>query len=280
MTKTVYADILFTLNFIIDYLLLFLTARITASEVTRLRLLLSATLGALYAVLTFIPKLFFFTYFTSKLLFLLPMIVIAFGQRNFLRNYFTFFISSAALAGVCLLLPYIFKNSVIPLGFGIYYANLSAPLLIFASAFTYFLMRIIFSGRGDSRKKFCEVTVKNLGKSITLRALCDTGNSLTSASLNGRVIISDYISLRKILPSDATAILDSEKHSPFYLSLDKLSDISSFGVIPYKTVGVSFSLLLTYRPEKIYIDGHLSKNAICAISESAISCTDGYNALV
>ena len=279
MVRTVYADVLFFLNFIIDYLLLFLTARITASLFSRLRLLLTSLAGALYAVLCFVPHFLFLTYLPTKLIFSFALIFFAFGNRNFLRTYLTFFAVSAAFAGICLLASHLPFSPLITVESGIYYANLSLPLLLATTGVSYIILRIIFSRRGTVKAKFCNIEIKNLGKSISLCALSDSGNSLCGTSSNEQIIISDYATLRKILPRNAVVILDEAESSPFCLQLDKLSEIRGFGVVPYKTVGVSFSLLLTYRPEEIYINKKLSKKAICAISETDIS-RNGFNAII
>ncbi len=280
MIKTVYADVLFLLNFIIDYLLLFLTARITATVSSRFRLLSASLLGALYALLFLVPNFLFLTYFPFKFMFSFALILIAFGCRNFLRIYLTFFASSASFAGICLLSSRLFFSSLTFLGAGIYYANLSLPTLLATTGASYVLLRIIFSRRGTAKTAFCDISIENLGKSISLCALSDSGNSLCDESSNEQIVISDYATLRKILPRDAVAVLDKAEDFPFYLQLDKLSEIRGFGVVPYKTVGVSFSLLLTYRPEKIYINRKLSKRAVCAISQTPISCGDGFNAII
>ena len=67
MVKTIYADILFLINFIINYLILFATAKISVLPFSRLRLVLSSSLGALYAVLSFIPILTYLSLFPIKL---------------------------------------------------------------------------------------------------------------------------------------------------------------------------------------------------------------------
>jgi hypothetical protein len=53
-----------------------------------------------------------------------------------------------------------------------------------------------------------------------------------------------------------------------------------FRLIPYKTVNKSFDLLLAFKPEKILIDGALSKNALVALSPARISDGGAYAALI
>ncbi len=280
MVKTIYADVLFIINFIINYLLLFVTAHIGTLHISRIRLLLSASFGALYAVLSFVSVFSFLNFLPIKLFIAAVIILIAFGRNSFPRAYLTFFICSFVFAGFCLLMSFIAPNTFATLNGGAYYINLSLPVLIISSSVAYILLRIVFSRRAGGKKEICDVTVKHEGSETTLRALVDTGNSLRAPGTNARVLISDYPSVRGLLPQSARELLDQCEQKNFALALDKLSAISHFLLIPYKTVGVSFSLLLAFIPDEIYINGALSKDAVCAISETPVSDGSGYNALI
>ncbi len=281
MEKTIYADVLFLINFIINYLLLFATSNIVSLPFSRIRLLLSAFLGALYAVFAYIPIFSFFMSAFFKLFFSGLMIVAAFGFSRFFKGYLTFLAASLVLAGVSFLISFIAPSAFLELGGGIYYIHLSLPALFISAVSSFLLLRIIFMRRGGSASKtLCTVTIKNLDKTTTLPTLLDTGNSLLDPQTNARVLISDFDSLKSILPENSAQILNENRGSPFSLALDKLPEFPSFRLVPYKTVGIPFSLLLAYRPEAVYIDGKLEKNALCAISEVPVSDGSGYVALI
>ena len=55
----IYVDTLFLLNAAVDYLLLLASARLAGEPLARLRFLLGAALGGLYAVAIFLPGLSF-----------------------------------------------------------------------------------------------------------------------------------------------------------------------------------------------------------------------------
>ena len=276
MVKTIYVDILFLINFIINYLLLFTTARITILPFSRPKLILSAGFGALYAVLSFLPSFPFLLFFPVKLLSGLAMILIAFGKKLILKAYLTFLTVSLAFAGIALLAPHTFSQ----ISGGVYYIHLSLPTLLISSFLAYALLHIVFLRRGRENKKLCKVIIRNGDVEILLNALLDTGNSLRDPATNAEVIISDFESLSPLLPKRDSEILREHQVKGFSLALDKLSDAPRFRLIPYKTVGVSFSLMLTFTPDEVFIDDKLSKNAVCAISENTISDGSGYNALI
>ena len=280
MVKTIYADILFIINFIINYLLLFATAKIAVLPFSRLKLIFSASFGAVYAVLSFLPGLAFLSLFPIKLSVGFVLVFISFGKHRTLKAYLTFFAVSFAFAGGALLASFIAPNAFSQVSVGIYYINLSLPILLTSSFLAYLLLHIVFLRRGGGERKTCNVLIKNGDKSVSLHALVDTGNSLRDPATNAEIVISDFETLSPLLSEHDIEILREHKLTGFPLALDKLSDSNRFRLIPYKTVGTSFSLLLAFTPDSVFIDDKLSKKAVCAISENAISDGSGYNALI
>ena len=281
MVKIIFADVLFLINFIINYLLLFSSSRISCLPFSRLRLILSASLGALYSVLFLLPEFSFLTALPAKLVLSLLMVLIAFGNCRFTRAYLTFICSSLLFGGAALLASFVFPDTFTQISGGVYYIHLSFPALFISAAFSFLILHIIFLRRGGKTEKMlCSVCIKNLGKETKLPALLDTGNSLSDPASGGRVVISDLDSLRAILPEKAAEILSDQKGTHFPLALDRLSDFPGFKLVPYKTVGIPFSLLLAYRPEEITLDGRILENALCAISEAPVSDGSGYVALI
>ncbi|MBR3848468.1 MAG: sigma-E processing peptidase SpoIIGA [Oscillospiraceae bacterium] len=276
MVKTVYVDILFIINLIINYLLLFVTAHIATLRISRLRLSLAASFGALYAVLSFFPKLSILTFLPIKLLIAAAMVFLAFGRNHFLRAFLVFFVCSLFLAGLCLLAPSVISS----VSGGVYYINISFPVLLLSTLIAYILLRLVFLRRGGGEKKICNVTVKNNGNEISLRALVDTGNSLRAPQTNARVVICAYDTIRCILPTGVRNVLDKHRDKSFSLAFDKLSELARFSLIPCRTVGVSFSLLLAFTPDEVCIEKKISKGAICVISETPVSDGSGYNAII
>jgi len=277
--KTVYADILFIVNFIINYLLLFITANVAILRISRARISAAAALGALYAVFSLFPSASLLISLPAKLLFGALMTLISFGKRFPIRTYLTFLALSAALAGVVFLIS-LLSPRTFALNHGFIYIDVSLPLLFSASTISYFILRIVFSRRGGGDKKTSRVIIKNGDKEVSLTALNDTGNSLRTPRRGELVVIVDYETIRDILPDCAKDTLDRRNGKNFPLALDSLKPSSRFSLIPYKTVGVSFSLLLAFSPDEVTVDGKPSKGAVCAISESDIADGVGYNALI
>lgn len=281
MVKTIYADVLFLINFIINYLILFTVGRIGAARLWRLRLFAGAALGALYGVLVFFPATSFFSSFPVKIAVSFLMVFCAFGKHAILKMTLLFLAVSIAFGGVVFLASFLGLGDFCEVRGGIYYIHISLPALLVSALLAYFLLSAVFLRCGKTReRKFGNITVYANGAEISFLALHDTGNSLCDPLTNAPVVISDYPTLRDILPADARDVLDSSSPQSFPLALPELEALSGFQLIPYKTLSTDFSLMLAYRPEKVMLDGEVIRGALVAISPHGISDGGAYAALV
>ncbi len=281
MVKTIYVDVLFVINFIINYLILFSCFHIHTIYTKRWRLFLGATFSALYGVFAFFPEFSFLTSFVIKIISCFCISFIAFGRREILRNTLSFLAISLAFGGVVFAASLLDASGTFEIENGIYYMHISLPVLFISTASAYIILSLVFYRRG--KKENCEIKeieISNGGRSIKLRALRDTGNSLRAPRTNAPVLICDYPSVRELFCNDAKALLDAESPKNYPLLLDRLSQYGSFGLLPYKAVGVSFSLLLSFKPDKITRDKEILHGALIAFSDSAISDGGAYSAVI
>ena len=96
----IYVDTLFLLNAMVDYLLLLASARLAGEPLARLRFLLGAALGGLYAVAIFLPGLSFLARPPCRLAAAVLMVLAAFWKsRRLLRQVVIFFALSCAFGG-------------------------------------------------------------------------------------------------------------------------------------------------------------------------------------
>ena len=278
--RVIYADTLFLINFIINYLILFASGHMACIRIKRLRLGFSAAFGALYSVFSFIfPS---FSFFLSKALLCVAMVLIAFGfdKLLFIKSFLSFFAMSLAFGGAAFFAASFFSVGSFSLSDGVYYINLPAHILLLCAAAAYLLLSLIFRGSaGKSARKICKVKIEG-AESFTLSALQDTGNSLRAPGTNAPVVISDYVHLRAALPPRAREILDSAKEKNLLFSLPELSELPSFRLLPYRTLSSDFSLLLAFRPLAVSIDGKRYRDALIAICNEPVCETNAYSALV
>ena len=181
--QTVYVDVLLVLNWVIDYLLLRLTAHFLRLSVSRKRLVLGAGVGAFGALVILLPPLPWGLDVLVKLLLSAAVIAAAFGvksPRAFLRAGLSFFFLSFAFAGVLVAVWAVFapqglfvKNSVV-------YFDVPPLLLILLALGVYVFLRIVqrLCGRGAVKDTACTLKLTLGGAHASLSARVDTGCTL------------------------------------------------------------------------------------------------------
>ena len=175
ITTTVYADVLFFVNFSMDYITLWLCALLTSSERRALRLCMGSAIGALYAVLSLFLNLSpLFSYICAGAVSIL-MCIAAFGVGTgvfgLIRQSALIWGCSAMLGGIMTALLSLGSQShVISPGGGPLSFVLATGVIL-----AYGIMRAFKHSKDQGT-----VTLKAqwMGKMIEFSALCDSGNLL------------------------------------------------------------------------------------------------------
>lgn len=166
----VYLDLVFLLNFAVDFLLLLGTNRISGFGDGNLRCGWAAVLGGIYGAVCLVPGFWFLGNLLWRTVFLLLMGVVGFGlDRSAFRRIPVFFILSMALGGIAA-------------GTG------SGTWAILAGgAFLWILCRLGF-GFGTA-SEYLPVQLRWQEKSVKLYALRDTGNTLRDPLTGEQVLV-------------------------------------------------------------------------------------------
>lgn len=262
---TVYIDSLFLLNFIIDYLLLLLTGRVTGSPLRRWRIALAAGLGGVYSVFCVLYGVAALSHPVFKLAVALLLVLCAYGHcRRLLRCCVIFLALSAALGGGLYALELM---AGAPL-------SLSVPSILLFSAAAYGLLSL--AGRKLARHSPAELrrfTVRLGARSVTLTALLDNGNTLTDPMTGQGVPVAEGDSLASLLPPEADYRHPAQ-------CFQTLPDPGAFRLLPYRSVGVDGGLLLAVRADAVEVDGKPLASRLIALSPTPVSDTGTYQALL
>ena len=271
----VYADLLFLLNFIANYLLLLAAGRMAGAALRRWRIGLGAAAGALYAVLVFLPGLSWLAHWLCKLATGVLMTLLAYGgERYLLRVTVLFFGATAALAGAVLGLE-LLGNVSLTLDHGVFYSRFDIRLLLLLFVACYFVLSLFFRriGRHEGELVGLEIAL-NEGVAV-VTALRDTGHTLTDPATNRPVVVVYWQALSKLLPDWANA------DTP----IDSLERCHAAGsrqarLIPYRAVGVEHGMLLALRTQGVKADGKPLGKLLVALSPTPVDDGGGYQALL
>lgn len=240
MTVTLYADIYFILNMLLDTLLLYITARITNTPFKLWRIICGALFGTVYAL----AGLFIKTVFPVHLAAALAVCFISFGKKRPFLNTGVFLLTSALAGGTVYGVMYMAGgNEKFISGMGIY-----------GVLFCVFIALVLTAGylyicKKNSALGSVHAYITVMGKEYKAFLMKDNGNMLTDPiSLDPVIVISKKV---------------------FGNSFDNISEGAlplPMRVIPVKTAAGS-DILYGFRPEKCLIRefGKAKKREVRAI---------------
>ena len=262
--QTLYADILFLINFTMDFLTLYITAAIMHRKVAVTRLCISSAIGGIYGVAAVFMEGILLLNIIINLAVSYLMCLIAFNKRTL--PCYALFYGIGCLLGGAMTAFFTFMNGVntvstessappgkIPLG----WMAVSAAV-IGASA--------IAGGRMAKRKRSlrpCRLAVVSHVGAFVFDAMTDTGNLLTDPMSGKPVVLLKRKELLSILPEELIPIFESS--DPSALSEADTEYLSSVRLIPSVSVGGD-KLLFAYAPKKITID-HAEVSALIAMGD-------------
>lgn len=278
----IYWDVLLAVNFILNGLILYLTAIGAGERVSGRRIVIAALLGAGYVVAGGIVEEL--TLPIAKGLFSLILIVIAMGYRSWRTFFFycgVFYLVSFAIGGA--VLGWIGWGQDVLLGKRfITTGEMSIGVLLGAAALILCLRRMIV--RSARRMQLLRVTVTCGDRTDTFTGLLDTGNTLASPLRHTPVIIVEYTAVPSLVGQARDYLNDSDEEE-WVRSTSWQDDLwrTRCLILPYRTVAHS-SILIGIRADTVTIamgtERYRSQDAVIAIVKRTLSSGGTYHAIV
>ena len=248
MIQDVYADILFLINFSMDYLCLYICAKIMHRPIRLPRMLIASALGGIYSVLALFLTVSPALDLLIDAAICVGMSAIAFSQRG--RRFSStllcsfLYVGISMMTGGCMTAIFNLLNRLeLPLG-NLEADGLSTYLfaIIAAIAGVISLRSTALMSRKASVRE-CLLTLTLDGKSITCTAILDTGNLVKDPLSGKRVVLID----RNFFSN----LTDINKFDDF--AAGKTNDTSSLRhlrIVPIKTAS-GRSLLVATLPDAL-----------------------------
>lgn len=254
----VFLDVLIFINVVVNFFIMYITAK-TLRVMVKLRyMILSSLIGGLYVITIVFPAFAVFSNMFFKILMAIILILITFRSKNIifdLKALAVFIMYSMLLAGMCIFIQY---NTN---GYEMY--DFSYKCLIIALMVAYIVIdRLVVYVRG--RKTLAtlifnvDIILNNGSKRV--RAFLDTGNELKEPATNLPVII---------VEKSMFCNIDIERYDKYY--------------IPYKVINGKYGKLKGFRPKAVRIgigDNIQNREAIIAFCEDKLSEFSDYQALL
>ncbi len=274
MHISVYLDLVFALNFGVNYLLLRATARLGAAAIRNRRLLLSSLVGALYAILVWLPHCGWLKLIPCKLLCAGLMLLAAFGpHRATLRLAAVFgaitLVLCGAVYGVALL-----QNGTVRYRENALFYPVSFFTLLLTAAAVSLACRLLLPRLTHAPDSLVPVTLCRNGRTVQLTALRDSGNTLCDPISGAQVLTVYWQAAKRLFPTELSLTAE-DFAAPAALALRLQAEAPR--LIPYRAVGIRSGLLLAL-PCKITIEKE-TKLGLVAFSPTPVSDGGAYDAL-
>ena len=256
------------MNLAADYIALLLTCRLCACNISRLRLLASAAIGALYAVLAVALRsnLLQNTAFKALTGFLVAAAAFA-RAAPLIKATLLFFAVSFCMAG---------SVYAVSLALGAQPSALTpVSLRVLALSFAAGYPLIVLLSRLMRKPPALTASVRVcLGeRSVEFRALRDSGNLLYDAVTGCPVMVAERESVMPLFEGKTRLLLGTyEDPAELLLSLGADTEVR-FRLVSYKTVEGS-GMLPAFMPDKVYTDGAACEKTLVALSRGSIGGRD------
>lgn len=254
----VYGDLFFLTNLVMDYLLLWATARFAGARGHAWRLAVSSFLGAAYATAFLFPGTRPLYSVAAKIVFSLLMVAVAFPVRtpgHLGRVWGCFAVLSLAAGGGALALAYL----GLP-GLGGPFAGIPSWVVGVAVAGTLALAGRVWAYRRQHASLLvlpAEVCLR--GRRVVFPALVDTGNRLRDPFSGAPVLVVEYGTARRLVPRRLQPLLLGQVGGGDQRAGGDGAGLTErFCVVPYAAIGRQRGVLYGFRPDTVrvqYRDG-------------------------
>ncbi len=279
---TIYIDVVFFENVLVNYFLLELTGIFAKKKRNFFRLIFSSFVGSLFSILSLVVSLGLLESIIFKVFVSICMILIAFGKEkgNFIKIMTFFYLVTFVFGGISFMMIY-FNGGLVSLRGGVLIGEFS--LLKFLSALFVsicFLKVVAFviKSRIEKKNLVCDLEIVLNNKKAKIKVLMDTGNLLREPFTGKPVVIVEKDALKPIFDVDILNNLDEMLDGNF-ISGDGLK----FRIIPYSSLGNESGVIIGVCVDLIRIFWEsevVLKDAVVGIYEKRLSEYGGYSGLV
>ncbi len=289
---TVYLDIVFLENILMNYIIVFATGVVIKNECKKLRLLIASVIGAIYTIVMYLEIIPIYSNFIMKFILSIVITYIAFNPKSLkklIKNLIIFYLVSFVFGGCVFALMYFLKPQMAQIRNGVFVGAYPLKIALVGGIISFIIIQISFKlvkSKLSKKDMIYDIEVTLDNKSAKIKALLDTGNLLKDPITGYPVIVVEKASLRKIIPSNI--LNNSEKIiggdiSELICDSEFSKTISRFRVIPFSSLGKQNGLLLGIKPDSVNIklDEKTEKlnNVIVGIYDKSFTKNGAYTAI-
>ena len=259
---TVYLDIVFLENIIINYIIIYTTGIISKAKIKQLKIFIGATIGAVYSIIYYILKLKIYSNIIVKIILSIVIIYISFNPKNIKelsKQTLLFYLISFVFGGASIAIIYMTNTHNITIQNGVLVGNYTIKTILIGIVVAHFTIIIaynIIKTKISKKDLICDICIDVEGKIIESKAMIDTGNLLKEPITNTPVIVMEHTLFYDIIPEE---ILN---HTQEILGGDlsaipkeiQENYISKIKVIPFSSLGKQNGMLLGIKGKNLKLN--------------------------
>ena len=250
----VYLDLVMVLNFMVDFLLLLGTNRLSGFPAEVWRCSAGALIGSVYSGACLLPGFRFLGNFLWRWISLSMIGMISFGwDRSALKRSGVFVLLTMSMGGIALSLG---RGDVLS--------------LVFCALVCLLLSMVCFGGRIGGRE-YVPLRIVHDDRTANLVALKDTGNTLRDPVTGEQVMVISPEIARRL-----TGLTLEQLRHPLETLMQP--PVPGLRLIPYRSVGKAGGFLLAKRFEEVTI-GEKTQSALVAFAAEGLGTGEIYQAL-
>ena len=265
---TIYLDVIFLENIVINYIMLYVTGIISKAQIKQKRLILGALIGAVYSIIYYLFRLKIYSSFIIKIILSIVIIYVAFKSTNFkdlLKKILLFYLSSFVFGGAAIAIIYMVNSQNITIQNGVLVGLYTLRTILIGIVVAYFTIILAFKIIKISKKDLiCEIEVTLNNKEIKTKALIDTGNLLKEPITNLPVIVMEHTLLYDVMPKEILNNVEEILGGDFSKISEHMKEeySSKLKVIPFSSLGKQNGMLLGIKAENLIINLNEEKRKI------------------
>ena len=248
---TIYLDIVFIENLLMNYIILFATGFIQKIQMKQLRLILSSFFGGVYAIISYLNIIPIYSNIFMKILLSIIMIYIAFNPQNvrkMLKSILLFYLTSFVMGGCALALLYMISPKSIVFKDGVLVGTYPMKMTIIAGLIGFFIIQISFQINKRQLKKkdmICNLEICINKQKTEVKAYLDSGNTLKDPITKKPVIIVEKSKVKNLSDIDLEKIIGGDEEN-----IEKLK----LKIIPFNSIGKQNGMLIGVKPDFVKIE--------------------------
>lgn len=297
---TVYVDLIFLTNLLINGATLHTTAWTRKLKVKFWRLTIAAAIGATYALMMFVPQFSVLFSFGIKVLFSLAMVWTAFGfgsLQTYIRNLGAFYFVNFAAAGCLFAVHYMMQSSHDVMN-GILFTQSGGLVFQMKVGLLFVLLGLIpalwwykavirsKAKREELLTYTARIEIQMGETSVSCTGLVDTGNRLYEPLTRTPVMITNADLWKDVMPQHW---LESIRRGRMDDLLQRVGDeefalSSRVRFVPYRGIQHGTNFMLALKPDKVVLqwDGKSSESTrvLIGLKGESASSDGSYQAII